>query len=137
MLRVRATLDGALAPAAPRMQPSVARGVAQAVDEWFYLRCRAEQVLAEANGMLAGRADLLDLEDEYGTGRLGFTVSSRRRSVSIGLGQAGRTAWIELTRSYAPADPQPIEPEAPDVLEDLVIELVASEIPSVEQGAQR
>lgn len=137
MLRVRETLDGAGDPPAPRLQPSVARGVAQAIDEWFYLRCRCEQVLAEANAMLGGRADPLDLDDEFGTGRLGFTFGSRRRSVYISLGQAGRTGWVELTRSYAPDDPQPVEPESPDVLEDLAVEIIASEIRTSEQGEQR
>jgi hypothetical protein len=98
--------------------------VAHATDEWFYLRARSEQVIAEANAMLRGRAELVDLEDEYGTGVLAFVLRRGARSARVSLGQAGRQAWVELERRYV-TGVQPVEPEDPAVLEDLVVELLA------------
>ena len=67
----------------------------------------------------------MDLEDEYGTGQLGFVLRRGARSVRICMGQsrapgvggaaAARPRWTSM----------PVEPEDPDVLEDLVVELLA------------
>ena len=97
--------------------------LAWAADEWFYLRCRCEQVIAEANAMLNGRTAVMDLTDEVGTGRLAFTLSWGDRSSCVWLGQTGRQGWVQLERSYQPAS-QPEEPADPSALEDLVIELL-------------
>jgi hypothetical protein len=123
MLRVRAVLDGENRRMPVRLKPSAARRLARAADEWFYLRCRSEQVIAEANAMLTGRAAVLDLTDEVGTGRLAFTLSWEGRSSWVWLGETGRQGWIQLERSYRPAR-QPEEPADPSALEDLVIELL-------------
>jgi hypothetical protein len=122
MLRVRAVLEGEDRHVPLRLKPSARQRVAWAADEWFYLRCRSEQVIAEANAMLSGQAAPLDLIDEAGTGRLAFTLSWQDRTSCLSLGQEGRQAWVELERSYAPAGPA--KPEDPSVLEDLVIELL-------------
>jgi len=123
MLRIRDVLDGG-DPAVPlRLRASSLHPVAQATDEWFYLRARSEQVIAEANAMLSGRAELVDLEDEYGTGVLAFLLRRGARSARISLGRAERQAWVELERPYA-SGVQPLEPEDPAVLEDLVVELL-------------
>jgi hypothetical protein len=124
MLRIRDMLDGRDRPAPLRLRASSLRPVAEAVDEWFYLRARCEQVVAEANAMLHDRAAPVDLQDEYGTGELGFVVRRGARSVRISLGRTGRQAWVELQRPHV-ADARPVEPEDPAVLEDLVVELLA------------
>ncbi len=78
MLRVRAALAGqAPHQAEPRLEPSVTRRIAVAVDEWFSLRARAEQLLAEANAMLAPGDERIELRDEYGTGVLAFVIARR------------------------------------------------------------
>jgi hypothetical protein len=123
MLRVRAALGGENRHEPVPVQPSATRALARAADEWFYLRCRSEQVIAEANAMLRGRAAGLDLTDEVGTGRLAFTLRWRDRSSCVWLGQTGRQGWVQLERSYQPAR-QPEEPADPSALEDLVIELL-------------
>lgn len=123
MLRVRDVLDGADLAVPLRLRASSLHPVAQATDEWFYLRARSEQVIAEANAMLSGRAELVDLEDEYGTGVLAFLLRRGARSARISLGRAQRQAWVELERPYA-SGVQPLEPEDPAVLEDLVVELL-------------
>jgi hypothetical protein len=123
MLRVRDVLDGGDLAVPLRLRASSLHAVAQATDEWFYLRARSEQVIAEANAMLSGRAELVDLEDEYGTGVLAFLLRRGARSARISLGRAERQAWVELERPYA-SGVQPLEPEDPGVLEDLVVELL-------------
>lgn len=123
MLRVRDVLDGADLAVPLRLRASSLHPVAQATDEWFYLRARSEQVIAEANAMLSGRAELVNLEDEYGTGVLAFLLRRGARSARISLGRAQRQAWVELERPYA-SGVQPLEPEDPAVLEDLVVELL-------------
>jgi hypothetical protein len=123
MLRVRDLLDGEDCSTPLRLRPSSLHAIAYANDEWFYLRARSEQVIAEANAMLSGRAELVDLEDEYGTGVLAFLLRRGARSARISLGRAERQAWVELERPYA-SGVQPLEPEDPAVLEDLVVELL-------------
>jgi hypothetical protein len=125
MLRVRDVLDGVDRSAPLRLRSSCLNPVAEATDEWFYLRARSEQVIAEANAMLAGRAVGVDLQDEYGTGQLGFVLRRGEHAVRICMGQSGRRGWVELQRSSDGAA-LPVEPEDPDVLEDLVVEMLAA-----------
>lgn len=131
MRRIRDVLDGANLGVPLRVRSSSLHPVAYATDEWFYLRARSEQVIAEANAMLTGRTALVDLVDEYGTGQLAFVLRRNDRSARISMGQTGRQAWVELERHYLP-HAQPVEPEDPSVLEDLVVELLAADAaPSV------
>jgi hypothetical protein len=130
MLRVRDVLDGADRSAPLRLRLSPVHPIAEATDEWFYLRARSEQVIAEANAMAVGRAAPVDLEDEFGTGQLGFVLRRGDRSVRICMGQTGREAWVELQRPSV-ADEYPVEPEDQDVLEDLVVELLADPVGEV------
>lgn len=123
MLRVRDMLDGADRSAPLRLRLSQIHPIAEATDEWFYLRARSEQVLAEANAMVVGRAAPVELEDEFGTGQLGFVLRRGDRSVRICMGQAGRQGWVELQWPSV-ASEGPVEPEGQDVLEDLVVELL-------------
>ena len=132
MLRVRDVLDGAGGTAPLRLRVSPSQPIAHATDEWFYLRARSEQVIAEANAMVGDRTAHVDLEDEYGTGQLGFVLRRGSRSVRICMGQVGREAWVELQRPSV-VDEQPIEPEDQDVLEDLVVELLADPVGEVRQ----
>ena len=130
MLRVRDVLDGADRSAPLRLRVSPIQPIADATDEWFYLRARSEQVLAEANAMIGDRTEQVDLDDEYGTGQLGFVLRRGGRSVRICMGQTGRQAWVELQRPSA-VDEAPVEPEDQDVLEDLVIQLLADPVGEV------
>jgi hypothetical protein len=123
MLRVRAVADGENRLTPVPVKPAATQRLARAADEWFYLRCRSEQVVAEANAMLNGRAAALDLTDEAGTGRLAFTLSWGDRSCCLWLGQTERQGWVQLDRSWRPAD-GPEEPTDPSALEDLLIELL-------------
>jgi hypothetical protein len=128
MLRVRDVLDGADRSAPLRLRVSPIQPIADATDEWFYLRARSEQVLAEANAMIGDRTEQVDLDDEYGTGQLGFVLRRGGRAVRICMGQTGRQAWVELQRPSL-TEEAPVEPEDQDVLEDLVVELLAAPAP--------
>jgi hypothetical protein len=125
MLRVRDVLDGADRSAPLRLRVSSIHPIAEATDAWFALRARSEQVVAEANAMVGDRTDPVGLEDEYGTGQLGFVLRRGARSVRICMLQSGRQAWVELQRPAA-VDEAPVEPEDPAALEDLVVELLAA-----------
>jgi hypothetical protein len=126
MLRVRDVLDGADRSAPLRLRVSSIHPIAEATDTWFYLRARSEQVVAETNAMIGDRTGPVDLEDEYGTGQLGFVLRRGARSVRICMVQSGRQAWVELQRPAA-VDEVPVEPEDPAALEDLVVELLAGQ----------
>ena len=132
MLRVRDVLDGADRSAPLRLRVSPINPIADATDEWFYLRARSEQVIAEANSMIGDRTAHVDLSDEYGTGQLGFVLRRGGRSVRICMGQTGRQGWVELQRPSG-VDPAatgaaPVEPEDQEVLEDLVVQLLANPV---------
>jgi hypothetical protein len=133
MLRIRDMLDGTDSSVPLRLRMSTLRPVAEATDEWFYLRARSEQVVAEANAMLAGRAEPVDLQDEYGTGELGFVLRHGTRSVRISMVRSGRQAWVELQRPYV-ADGPSVEPADQEVLEDLVVELLDDAVPARSGG---
>jgi hypothetical protein len=72
------------------------RPVAAAADEWFGLRSRAEQLVAEANAALAGRTPPLDLVDEAGTGELAFVVRQGAGSVRVAMGRDRRRGWVDV-----------------------------------------
>lgn len=125
MLRVRDLLDGADRSAPLRLRLSSIHRIAGATDAWFSLRARSEQVVAEANAMIGDRTAPVGLEDEYGTGRLGFVLRRGDRSVRICMVQSGRQGWVELQRPAA-AGGVPVEPEDLAALEDLVVDLLAA-----------
>ena len=124
MLRVRDVPDGADRSAPLRLRVSPLQPIADATDEWFYLRARSEQVVAEADAMAVPHGAPVDLDDECGTGQLGFVLRRGSRSVRICMGQAGREGWVELQRSARWR--VTVEPEDQDVLEDLVVELLTA-----------
>ena len=102
MLRVRAAADGENRRTAVPLKPAAMQRLAWAADAWFYLRCRSEQVMAEANAMLNGRAAALDLVDEVGTGRLAFTLSWGDRSC-LRVAGSDRTAGMGAAGPLLPA----------------------------------
>jgi hypothetical protein len=88
--------------------------VAAAADEWFSLRARAEQLVAEANAMLAGRAPTIDLVDEAGTGELAFVVRHGSGSVRVAMGRRRRRGWVDVDA----------DPGDDSALEDLIIDML-------------
>ena len=133
MLRVREAVRGAGEPGAPAsVRVSVLHPIAEANDEWVYLRCRGEQVIAEANSMIRDPAlPRFELVDEFGmdaegAAQLAFVVSCGSRSFRLWLAQSDRRAWIELERSWVQSTQQ-LEPTDPAVLEDLLVDILVRE----------
>jgi hypothetical protein len=133
MLRVREAVHGTGESGAPAsVRVSVIHPIAEANDEWVYLRCRGEQVIAEANSMIQDPAlPRFELVDEIGidaegAAQLAFVVSYGPRSFRLWLAQSDRRAWIELERSWVPTTQQ-LEPTDPAVLEDLLVDILARE----------
>lgn len=131
MLRVREAVRGAAATGSAAVQVSTLHGIAQANDEWVALRCRAEQVVAEANAMLRTGLPRFELVDEFGMGAdgqalLAFVVGFGDRSFRLWLTQSGRQAWIELRRSWVDTV-EPLEPVDQAALEDLLVEILVTE----------
>jgi hypothetical protein len=133
MLRVREVVRGAGEPgASASVRVSVLHPIAEANDEWVYLRCRGEQVIAEANSMIRDPAlPRFELADEFGmdsegAAQLAFVVSYGSRSFRLWLAQSDRRAWIELERSWV-QNTQQLEPTDPAVLEDLLVGILARE----------
>jgi hypothetical protein len=88
--------------------------VAAAADEWFSLRARAEQLVAEANAALAARTPPLDLVDEAGTGELAFVVRHGAGSVRVAMGRRRGRGWVEVV-----ADPGD-DPALEDLINDML-----------------
>jgi hypothetical protein len=93
------------------------RPVAAAADEWFALRARAEQLVAEANAARPGRIPSLDLVDEAGTGELAFVVRHGAGSVRVAMGRRRRWGWVDVDA----------EPGDDPALEDLIIGMLTPE----------
>jgi hypothetical protein len=124
MLRVRGVLDGTEpVPGSFALRPSELRSRAATVDTWFYLRTRAEQVVAEANAMLEGRAPLFDLEDESGSGRLAFVVRHGSRWMRLRIDHVDPRTFLELDGTMV-SSAAPMEPVDHGALDDLVIGLL-------------
>jgi hypothetical protein len=119
MLRVRAVLAGEDTSVALRVQPSARRKVAEAAWTWVSCRARAEQVIAEANSMLAG----VDLEDEVGKQQPTFVLRRESRWARVSMLRDGTSAWLQPERSYWPGG-SPVEAVDAAVLEDLIVELL-------------
>src|SRR5581483_4219338 len=123
MLRVRRVLDGAGPDAVVAVTASEERPLPRAVDDWFNLRIRAEQVVAEANAMLEHRGPPFDIVDEAGTGRLAFALRRLDRTVTIHVEERGRRGRVVMDRGDERAA-GPVAPVDRAVLEELVIEML-------------
>ncbi len=136
MLRMRDALTGESGSSVLHFEPSRPTSIAVAVDEWFGLRARAEHVVAEANAMLHDSAERIELDDEFGTGHLGFSLRWRDRKVSFGVSidsphlahvTSDEPAWADHD------DPDgDVKPTDQGFLEDLAVSLVSPAAPDVE-----
>jgi hypothetical protein len=130
MLRVRDAIhgsDGNRRLPDLRLAPSSPKGVAEANDEWVGLRARSEQVVAEANAMLGGLAQPVQLDDEAGTGELAFVLRCGDSAARISMALAGRQASVSVAGSGVPAlssAPTSAAPVDAAMLEDLVVLLL-------------
>lgn len=123
MLAVQAVLDGQAAPA-PRTGHSRPRGVAAATDTQVVIRSLAEQLVSEANAVLAEHGTAISLADATGPGELAFTLGYRGRSARVSTRVTGRTATGQL---LLPGQPPAAARElrSQDELQALLLTLLA------------
>ena len=128
MWRVQELLDGDPADR-PDTEPSTAVTVAEGTDTQVIIRSLAEQLVCEANAVLAWHADdeaprEVTLIDETGPGALAFVLACGDRSARIETRIDGHTATARLIEADAPPGaPRRLTDE--DQLGSLVLELIA------------
>ncbi len=84
MSSVESLLAGSPPPVpTPDCPPAAGRGVASVTDSHLAVRAVAEQLVSEANAVLAGHGRSIALVDEVGPGGLAFTLSEGGRSLRV------------------------------------------------------
>lgn len=126
MVRVTGALDGTEPAGRPAVKPSRTKPVPEGADDQVVLRALAEQLVAEANAVLADRPEQIDLADQLVDGQLGFSMRYGRRSVVVRTRFAGAGALAELQGLGAPCTSR-VELQGPDELEALILLLLAPE----------
>jgi hypothetical protein len=101
----------------------------QGADRHIAVRALAEQLLCEANAVLADSEDHLSLSDEAGTAELAFCVYYRNRSVRFTTRFADGSAFGQVTGDGVPAGPPHELTSAEDVADLLAALLVRAGLP--------
>jgi hypothetical protein len=107
----------------PATAPSIARPVNEGADRQVAVRSLAEQLLCEANAVLAEQDDHLTLVDEVGDAELTFEVAYRGRKARVSTRFDGGVAVGEIVGDGV-ADTGPRELASPDALPDLLLLLL-------------
>jgi hypothetical protein len=123
MLAVQALLDGEEVPK-PTTEPSQTRSIAVATDTQFIARSLAEQLVSEANAILAEHGNRITLVDDSEFGELGFTLGYRDRSARVQTVLSGHTAVGRLVLPGRSED-EPRQLTTGDELQALVLSLLA------------
>jgi hypothetical protein len=115
----------------PRYRTALSARVAvnQGADRHIAVRALAEQLLCEANAVLADCEDHLALSDEAGAGELAFSVYYRNRAVRFSTRFADGTAFGQLAGDGVPAGPPRELTSAEDVADLLAALLVQAGLP--------
>jgi hypothetical protein len=124
MARVAETLDGAAGAARPAVKTSVAKPVPEGADDQIALRSLAEQLVSEANVVLADQPHRIDLTDQLVDGQLGFSMRYGPRTVVVRTRFGGGAALAELQGVGARCSSR-VELAGPDQLESLILLLVS------------
>lgn len=132
MAQVQALLDGEDladrgARAAPETEPSLTSPVAEATDSQVMIRSLTEQLVSEANAVLADHAAAgakrMTLIDEVVPGALAFTVGYGPRSARVETVVSGHSGTARLVLPGAPA-PRPVQLSGDDQLKRLLLTLI-------------
>ncbi|WP_432842199.1 hypothetical protein [Dactylosporangium sp. CA-092794] len=123
MQRVAQVVHADGGPVAPQLRDSRPRPVGAGVHEQVELRSVAEQLVSEANTVLAEAGRAVELVDEPGPEALAFTLRAGRSWARVATRFADGRSWGRLVTPGA----GPVEREltGPEALPDLVVALIA------------
>ncbi|MBY8859355.1 hypothetical protein K7711_23000 [Nocardia sp. CA2R105] len=124
MLAVQELLDGTPAPEY-RTEDSRPQAVAAATHVQVEIRSLAEQLVCEANAILAAQSAPITLVDDSGPGQLAFTLGCGDRSARVQTSLTGRTAVAQLLISGR-AEHAPRRLTGEDELRALLLSLLAT-----------
>lgn len=110
----------------PATVPSMPKAWGVGVDDQALLRSLAEQLVCEANAVLAETGERIDLEDDLGEELLGFTLRYRGRSAHIATRRVGGAAWAQFD-GWGSRCSETVELDGPEALEDAIVLLVVGE----------
>lgn len=103
--------------------PSVFRSVSEGADRQGEMRALAEQLVAEANAVLATSSEALTLDDELEPDSLSFVIGMAGRQARITTRIADKRSFGQLIGEGTDGtEPQEL---ADDALEELILLLVA------------
>lgn len=123
MERVEESLRADPAPApSPAVAASVHHSVGQGAHEMVELRSLAEQLVSEANAVLASRGRVVELDDEAGGSRLAFRLRCGTAWADIVTSFAQRESWGQLVTPDSAGER--VELTGTDALADLVVALI-------------
>lgn len=113
----------------PGTRPSAPATAGTGADRQVAVRALAEQLVCEANAVLAGADDHLALTDELSGGELAFSVHYRGRRARVSTRFADGVAYGRLVGDGLTAT-GPRELDGPEALTDLLLLLlVESDVP--------
>lgn len=123
--------DPAALPEPPvyRTRLSAATAINQGADRHIAIRALAEQLMCEANAVLADFDDQLTLSDETGGDELAFDVRYRNRAVRVSTRFADGIAIGQLTGDGVPAGPPRELTSAADIADLLAALMVQAGLP--------
>ncbi|GAA0672054.1 hypothetical protein GCM10009535_59660 [Streptomyces thermocarboxydovorans] len=113
-------LDEALQPTT---RPSVPKPVGVGADDQVLIRSLAEQLVSEANAVLADQGELITLEDELVDGWLGFRLCYRGRCARV-VTRFARGRALGRLLGDGVGTSQPRELTSPEEVEPLLLLLL-------------
>mgnify|MGYP000873578240 FL=1 len=106
----------------PSMRPSVPEAFIVGSDRHVALRALAEQLVCEANAVIADPVSHLVLFDEVGGDELAFTITCNSHVARVATHFEGGHATGQIVSEDLPHE-QPYELSGPEALPDLIVRL--------------
>lgn len=122
---VGAEVDEVEEPLTYRTRLSSAVTASVGADQHVAIRALAEQLLCEANAVLADSDDQLGLFDEVADGELAFSITFRNRAVRVSTKFEDGKAYGRLVGDGVEPGPDR-ELDGPDAVADLLVLLLVS-----------
>lgn len=106
----------------PSMQPSAPRAFIVGSDRHVALRSYAEQLVCEANAVIADPVSHLTLFDEVGGDELAFTIACNSHVARVATTFVGGRATGQIVSDDLPHE-TPTELSGPEAIPDLIVRL--------------